>query len=55
MLFAASGHGAILIMPRPLLGCHIKAEIKGFLLRYRLFLYQQWFLQKIEKDYRIFF
>jgi hypothetical protein len=39
MLFAASRRGALLIMPRPLLGCQIKAEIKGFLLRYSLFLY----------------
>ena len=33
MLFAARGRGALLIMPRPLLGCEIKAEIQGFLLR----------------------
>ena len=39
MLFAARGRGALLIMPRPLSGCQIKAEIKGFLLMYRLFLY----------------
>ena len=39
MLFAARGRDALLIMPRPLSGCQIKAEIKGFLLRYRLFLY----------------
>ena len=32
MLFAARGRGAVLRMPRPLLGCQIKAEIKGFLL-----------------------
>ena len=36
MLFAARGRGALLIMPCPLLGSQIKAEIKGFLLRYRL-------------------
>ena len=39
MLFAASGCGALLIMPRPLLGCQIEAEIKGFQLMYCLFLY----------------
>jgi len=39
MLFAARGRGALLISPRPLLGCQIKAEIKGCLLMYRLFLY----------------
>ena len=33
------GRGALLIMPRPLSGCQIKAEIQGFLLMYRLFLY----------------
>jgi hypothetical protein len=52
MLFAASKRGALLIMPRPLLGCQIKAVIKGFLLRYRLFLYYQWFFQNIEKGSR---
>ena len=30
MLFAARGRGALLMMPRPLLRCQIKAEIKGF-------------------------
>ena len=35
-------------MPRPLLGCQIKAKIKGFLLRCRLFLYLQRFFQDIE-------
>ena len=39
MLFAASERGSPLIMPRPFLGCQIKAKIKGFLLMYRLFLY----------------
>ena len=39
MLFAASRHRAIQIMPSPFLGCQIKAEIKGFLLMYLLFLY----------------
>ena len=55
MLFAARGRGALLIMPRPLLGCQIKAEIKGFLLMYRLFLYYQWFSQNIEKGWRKIF
>ena len=39
ILFAASGRDALLMMPRPLSGCQIKAEIKGFLLMYCLFLY----------------
>ena len=39
MLFAARGRGALLISPRPLSGCQIKAEIMGCLLMYRLFLY----------------
>ena len=39
MLFAAKGRGALLISPRPLSGCQIKAKIKGCLLMYRLFLY----------------
>jgi hypothetical protein len=39
MLFAASRRGTFLMMPRPLLRCQIKAEIQGFLLMYRLFLY----------------
>ena len=39
MLFAVGGRGALLVVPRPLLGCQIKAEIQGFLLMYRLFLY----------------
>ena len=38
MLFAARGRDALLMMPRPLSRCQIKAEIKGFLLMYRLFL-----------------
>ena len=49
MLFAASRRGVLLMMPIPLLGCQIKAEIKGFLLMYCLFLYYQWFFQNIEK------
>ena len=39
MLFAARGRGTLLILPRPLLGCQMKAEIQGFLLMYSLFLY----------------
>ena len=39
MLFAARRRGVLLMMPRPLLGCQIKAEIQGFLLMYSLFLY----------------
>ena len=42
MLFTARGRDGFLIM----LG--IKAEIKGFMLLYRLFLYQQWFFHKLE-------
>ena len=42
------GCHALLIMPRPLSGCQIKAEIKGFLLRYRLFQYQHWFFHNLE-------
>ena len=38
MLFAARGRDALLMMPRPLSGCQIKAEIQGFLLMYSLFL-----------------
>ena len=48
MLFAAGGRGALLVMPRPLSDCQIKAEIKGFLLRYRLFQYLQWFFHNLE-------
>ena len=39
MLFAARRRDALLMMPRPLSRCQIKAEIKGFLLIYGLFLY----------------
>ena len=52
MLFAAREHGALLMMPRPVLGFQIKAEIQGFLMMYRLFLYYQWFFQNIEKGRR---
>ena len=55
MLWAASRRGALLMMPRPLSVCQIKAEIKGFLLRYCLFLYYQWFFQNIEKRWRKIF
>ena len=48
MLFAARGRGSLMIMPRPLLGCQIKAEIKDFLLMYRLFQYKNWFLPNFE-------
>ena len=40
------GHGALLIMPL------IFPAAKTFLLRYRLFLYYQWFFQDIEKGWR---
>ena len=55
ILFAARGRDALLILPCPLSGCKIKAEIKGFLLRYCLFLYYQWFFHYIEKGWRKFF
>ena len=45
--FRAGGHGSLMIMPCPLSGCQIEAEIKGFLLRYRLFQLYQWFFQNI--------
>ena len=48
MLFTVRGCGTVLIMPRPLSGCQIKAEIKGFLLRCRLFQYWQWFFHNLE-------
>ena len=48
----ARGHGSLMIMPRPLLGCKIKAEIKGFLLRHCLFQYKHWFYPIFEfKDF----
>ena len=55
ILFMARRRGALLIMPRPLSGCQIKSKTKGFLLRYRLFLYYQRFFQNIEKDWRKIF
>ena len=52
MLFAARRRGALLIMPRPLSGCQIKAETKGFLLVYRLFQCKHWFYPNFEvKDF----
>ena len=42
------GCGSLMIMPRPLSGCQIKAEIKGFLLRYCLFQCEHWFLPNFE-------
>ena len=55
MLFTARGRGGLLVKPCPLSGCQMKAEIKGFLLMYRLFLYYFWFFQNIEKGWRKFF
>ena len=56
MLFTARSCGALLIMPRPLLGCQITAEIKGFLLMYHLFMYYyKWFFQNNEKGWRKMF
>ena len=40
----ARGRDSLMLMPRPLSRCQIKAEIQGFLLMHRLFLYQQWLL-----------
>ena len=53
MLFAVRGCGALLIMPpHPILGCQIKAEIKDFLLRYRLLQCKHWILPNFEpKDF----
>jgi hypothetical protein len=51
MFFAARRRGVLLMMPRPLLGCQIKAEIQGFPLMYCLFLCWQWFFQNIEKGW----
>ena len=45
------GH-ALMIMPRPLSGCQIKAEINGFLLKHRLFQHKHWFFPIFElKDF----
>ena len=40
-----------MMMPRPLSGCQMKAEIQCFLLMYGLFQYQQWFSQDIERPW----
>ena len=55
MLFTARGRGSSMVMPHPLVGWQIKAEIKGFLLMYSLFLYYLWFFQNIEKGWRKIF
>ena len=47
--FGAGGGGSLMMMPRPLSGCQMKAEIQCFLLMYRLFQYQQWVCQDIER------
>ena len=44
--------GSLMVMPYPLLGCQIKAEIKDFLLKYCLFQYKYWFFPNFElKDF----
>ena len=40
-----------MIVPRPLSGCQIKAEIKGFLLRYCLFQYKHWFFPNFDLNH----
>ena len=50
--FTARGRGTFLIVPRPQTFCFQKAQIKGFLLMYRLFLYYLWFFQNIGKGWR---
>ena len=47
----AGGRDSSMVMPHPLLGWQMKAEIKGFLLRYRLFQYKHWFLPNFELKY----
>ena len=50
--FGAGGGYALLIMPCPLSRCQIKAVIKGFLLRHRLFQCKHCFLPNFElKDF----
>ena len=49
--FGAGGGGSLMMMPRPLSGCQMKAEIQCFLLMYGLFQYQQWFFQDIERPW----
>ena len=48
--FTATHLHALLIMPRPLSRCQIKAEIKDFLLKYHLFQYKQWFFQILNSN-----
>mgnify|MGYP007048741173 CR=1 FL=1 len=48
----ARGRDSSMVMPHPLLGWQMKAEIKGFLLRYRLLQYKHWFSPIFElKDF----
>ena len=54
MLFAATGRGSLLVKPRPLSGFQIKAEIKGFPLMYRLFLYNNGSFRILKKAGEIF-
>ena len=44
----AGGRTSLMIMPRLLSGCQIKAKIQDFLLMYRLFQYQQRFCQNLD-------
>ena len=46
----AGGQGSLMIMPRPLSGCQIKAKIKDFLLMYPLFQYKHWFFQILNSN-----
>ena len=55
MLFKASGRGALLTIPRLCVLAPKKAEIQGFLLRYRLFLYYYWFSQNIKNGWIKYF
>ena len=55
MLFTTRGRGSLLIMPHPLSGCQIKAEIKGFLLKYRLFCTSNGSFRKLEEAREFFF
>ena len=53
--FTARRHGTLLIMmPRPQNFRLQKPDYQSFLLRYRLFLCQQWFFQNIEKGWKKF-
>ena len=49
--FTARGSDSLMIVPRPLSGCQIKAEIKGFLLRYCLFQYKHWFFPNFDLNH----